>query len=237
MAFIERMVGPDERLVGIARLHWIYGVKGLAWLGGMIMLGTVIDWTVLYLLGASAGNPALGGIVTLGNAGFWICLTIGAWLFLFYFIMLLATEVGLTTKRLIYKRGLIMVRTEGLDLEEIKGADVDNEILGRFLNYGSIHFDARFIGDMELPSIANPYQFVKALNDQRSQLKEMGTHIMLEGRGAALKPSLAHRLNMIEPGDAPQQNVLKPVESTPILISELKEDVLEDFEDSSHPKS
>jgi hypothetical protein len=272
MAFIERMIGPDERLIGIARLHWIYGVKGLAWLGGMIMLGTAIDRAILYLLGASAGNPALGGILTLGNAGFWICLSIGACLFLFYFIMMLATEIGLTTKRLIYKKGLIMVKTEGIDLEEVKGAYVDGETLGRFFNYGTIHFDARFIADIELPAVADPYRFVKAMNDQRSHIKQDGMHLVLENRGAMAKHTLADRLNAIEPGDdhvpqldAPQyksfenvepmaviedlkQDTKQPdqngdernahkVDSGPILISELKEDVLEDFEDSSHPKS
>lgn len=276
MAFIERMVGPDEQLVGIARLHWVYGVKGLLWLGGFIALGLAIDWVIRYMLGASVTNPALSGILTLGTAAFWICLIIGAFLFLFYFIMLLSTEVGLTTARLIYKKGLIMVKTEGIDLEEVKGAYVDNETLGRFLNYGTIHFDARFIEDLELPAVADPYRFVKAMNDQRSQIKTDALNMTLElkGRGPLATAALAHQLNSAELGehrplpqlDAPQYKSFddiepmaviddlkqetretishidpspppspEPVDSGPILISELKEEFSEDFEESAKP--
>lgn len=272
MAFIERTIGPDEQLIGIARLHWIYGVRGLVWLGGFIALGAAIDWTIRYLLGASIANPALDGILAIGTAAFWICLSIGAWMFLFYFFMLLATELGLTTKRLIYKKGLIMVKTEGIDLEEVKGAYVDAEVLGRFLNYGTIHFDTRFIQDVELPAIADPYRFIKAMNDQRSQMKEDGMHLVLDVKGPRIKDALAHRLNAIEPGDerpvpqlgAPQYKAFEDVEpmavvedirqevrenpahtprppapepeSGPILISELKEEFIEDFEESAKPQ-
>lgn len=277
MAFIERMVGPDEQLVGIARLHWIYGVKGLVWLGAFIALGLAIDWAIRYVLGASITNPALGGILTLGTAAFWICLTIGAFLFLFYFIMMLSTEVGLTTSRLIYKKGLIMVKTEGIDLEEVKGAYVDNEALGRFLNYGTIHFDARFIEDLELPAVADPYRFVKAMNDQRSQIKADALNMTLElkGRGPLAAAALEHQLNATaELGEhrpvpqlgAPQYKSFDDVEpmavihdlkqetqetisslkhegappapeSGPILITELKAEVIEDFEDSAKPSA
>lgn len=274
MAFIERMIGPDEQLIGIARLHWIYGVKGLAWLGGLIALGVIIDWSIRYLLGASVTNPALGGILALSNAVFWICLLIGAFLFLFYFIMLLSTEVGLTTTRLVYKKGLIMVKTEGVDLEEVKGAYVNSETFGRFLNYGTLHFDARFIEDIELPAVADPYRFIKAMNDQRSQMKADGLNLVLDVRGAQAKQALAHQLNVVEPSDerpppqlaAPQYKAfsdLEPLamiedlkqeaaeadthsrkkqpppapESGPILLSDLREEFSDDFEESAKPAS
>ncbi len=201
MAFITRLVGPDEKLIGIARLHWIYGVKGLMWLGGSIALGGAINWALRYALGGALMSTAAGGLLTIGNAAFWICLILGLSLFVFYFIMMLATEIGLTNRRVIYKTGLIFVKTEGIDLEEIKGAFVDNEVFGRLLNYGTIKFDSRFVQDMNLPAVADPYRFVKALNDQRSTMKDEGIHLVLEeGMRQTVRNQLEEKL---DPADAP----------------------------------
>ena len=34
MAYVHRIIGKDETLIGIARLHWIHVLRGLAWFGG-----------------------------------------------------------------------------------------------------------------------------------------------------------------------------------------------------------
>ncbi len=180
MSFVKKLVGPDEKLIGIARLHWIYGVKGLMWLGAMIALGGGANWAMKYLLGSILMSPGAAGLLTIGSSVFWICLALGVCLFLMYFIMMLATEIGLTDRRVIYKTGLLFVKTEGLDLEEIKGVFVDNEIFGRMLNYGTIKFDSRFVQDLQLPAVADPYRLVKALNDQRSKMKDEGIHLVVE---------------------------------------------------------
>lgn len=199
MSFVRKLVGPDEKLVGIARLHWIYGIKGLCWLAGFLLLGGAINWVFLDFAGGALGSTAVGGLLVLGNAAFWVCLIIGVSLFIFYFIMLLATEIGLTTRRLIYKKGLIFVDVKETDLEEIKGASVDNEILGRIFNYGTLHLDARFIADLELPSIADPYRFVKALNDLRSQMKDAGISLSIDGNAPKAKSKIEHALKHDQP--------------------------------------
>lgn len=213
MAFVRKLVGPDEKLVGIARLHWIYGVKGLLWLGGFLALGGFVNRLIVRYLGFSPSiNPAFDGIVTLGTAVFWICLSIGICLFLLYFIMMIATEVGLTDKRLIYKKGLIFVDVKETDLEEIKGANVDNGMLGRLLNYGTVHLDSRFISDLMLPSIADPYRFVKALNDLRTRMKQAGQQVFLnENKGEAVATAMKNDRVVTPPEQtAPTPNLDDP---------------------------
>lgn len=203
MAFVRKLVGPDEHLIGIARLHWIYGVKGLMWLGGFLLLGGFINHLIIRYIGYSpASNPAFSGVATLGASAFWICLLIGLCLFLFYFIMMIATEVGLTSKRLIFKKGLIFVDVKEVDLEEIKGGNVDNGVLGRLFNYGTVNLDARFVHDMSLPFIADPYRFLKALNETRTLLKEDSMHIVLEEKGQNMKKAVRHALNQEREVDA-----------------------------------
>ncbi len=173
MAFIHKIVGPDEKLVGIARLHWIYAVKGLTWLLGLMAFGVFVKFQLAGLLD--------GGLMPIGNAVFWIGTVLGAIFFLFYTVMMLTTELGLTTKRCIYKRGWLFVDVREVDLEEIKSSSVDNGILGRLLNYGYILMDARFIEDVGLPAVADPYRFTKAMNHIRSQIKDDTMRVVLDG--------------------------------------------------------
>lgn len=179
MAFINRVIGPDEQLIGIARLHWIYGMQGLMWFVGLILLGGIVKLKLAFVLE--------GGLYPIGNAVFWICLSLGVVLFITHLGMMLFTELGLTTERCIYKRGLLFVKVREIDLEEIKSASVDNGYLGRILNYGYIKLDARFINDISFPAVNDPYRFTKALNDVRSDIKEDSMHIILDGSNAQIK--------------------------------------------------
>lgn len=172
MAFINKIVGPDEKLIGIARLHWIYGVKGLAWLGGLILLGGGIDTLLTWYINV--------GLAPIGNAAFWVCTMVGVVLFSIYFIAMMTSEVGLTTERFIYKRGWMMVDVREIDLEEVKSESVDNGVMGRLFNYGYLQLDARFIEDIGLPAIADPYRFIKAMNEARTNIKKDSMRVVID---------------------------------------------------------
>lgn len=65
---------------------------------------------------------------------------------------------------------MIFVEVEEIELEEIKGEHIHHGLLGRFLKYGAIDFDCRFIGDVSLLAIRKPYRFIKALHVARSRV-------------------------------------------------------------------
>lgn len=183
MAFVEKLVGPDENLVGVARLHWIYIIRGFLWFFGIAVSGGIIQTII-----------AMYAPIILGAGNFILGLSIAAGLYMLilYIGKMLFTELGLTTERLIYKRGLIFVDVREVDLEEIKSESIDNGVLGRLLNYGYLDLDARFIEDMDLPAITDPYRFVKAMNAVRSQIKDDNMRVVLDDGGAgAVKASEA----------------------------------------------
>jgi len=198
MAFIDRVVGPDEELVGIVAVHWIYGLKGLLWMTGFALLGLGIESQVERLVLGHLEHGGPRGLEMLSDAVFWGCIATGVFVLLFYVIMMLTTELGLTTKRVIYKRGWIAVDVTEEDLEEIKACDVDNGLLGRIFNYGYILIDARFVENLQLPAVNDPYRFVKAMNDMRSRLKEDQDIRSIVGKAPAHNPS-SH-------AEAPQQS-------------------------------
>lgn len=203
MSFIKRIVGPDERLIGLCTVHWIYGFKGLCWLGGSILAGGLLRY---YL----RQHFALPAIHVAGTYAFWTGLSIGSVLFFFYLLVMISTEVALTSKRIIYKRGLIAVDVREVDLEEIKAADVNNGWFGRFLNYGYLMLDARFIPNLQLPAVADPYRFVKALNEARTILRNVDLDRDLEGRNGHSARMQDRRYKALE--ETPLQEVQASIE-------------------------
>jgi uncharacterized membrane protein YdbT with pleckstrin-like domain len=49
------------------------------------------------------------------------------------------TEIAVTDRRIIYKRGFINRHTVEMNMDKVAGVDVDQSILGRLLDYGTIH--------------------------------------------------------------------------------------------------
>jgi hypothetical protein len=181
MSFVKKVVGPDEKLIGISSIHWIYGIQGLMWLLGFLALGVFIDQNVTRLANNFPGNPGAISLNLISDYALWICMAIGVIFFLMYFTTMISAEIGLTTKRVIYKKGLFLVDVRQIDIEEIKSADVNNGWFGRFLNYGYVALDARFVNNVELPALDDPYRFTKALNELRTRQRGDTMKIVLEG--------------------------------------------------------
>ena len=49
------------------------------------------------------------------------------------------TEIAVTDRRIIYKRGFINRHTEEMNMDKVASVDVDQSILGRMLDYGTVH--------------------------------------------------------------------------------------------------
>lgn len=171
MAYVHRLINDDEKLIGIARLHWIYILQGLFWFVGMAGAGLAMSWLMnrgmaaLTGMGGDAYVPA--PIIGLSSGVLLFMLAAGAMIFLFYVIKVLATQIALTDRRIIQKKGLIFVNVHQIDLEEIRGENMDLGIFGRLLGYAYIMLDCRFIGDITLDAIEQPERFIRALHDRR----------------------------------------------------------------------
>lgn len=172
MAYISRMIAEGEKLIGVSRLHWIYLVEGLCWLIGLMCIGFVLDGLIAKGLGvlSPVAQWHFIGLQATGIELFFIAA--GLYLFAIFFIKVATTEVALTTQRIIHKTGWIFVKVKEVNLEEIKGSRIDLGMLGRFLGYGSIALDARFVQDANLPFINKPYRFVKAMNEAQEALED-----------------------------------------------------------------
>lgn len=173
-SFVRHLTGPDERMILLARLHWIYGLTGFLWMAGLVALGMGLDGFLWRHFGSTIPFYVVDVLGTGVSPDLPVMLFLfggcGVMIFVMYMIKMLATEVALTNERIIYKTGLIFVEVDELDLVEIRSERVHHGFLGRFLGYGSIRLDSRFVGDVSLPAVKKPYRLIKALHKARSKI-------------------------------------------------------------------
>ena len=96
----------------------------------------------------------------------WPLLLLGALLLVVYGIGLLfwlwawivysTTELAITNKRVIAKTGLIQRRTIEMFLEKIESIQVDQSVLGRVFNFGSVVISGTGVHSAPFKSISDP---------------------------------------------------------------------------------
>ena len=109
------------------------------------MLVAVVLW---FVIGEAA--PILRMTAFVLFAGFAVFIAIKEWLEQWI------TEIAVTDRRVIYKTGLIRRQTAEMNMDKIKSVKVDQSLLGRLLNYGSIHIRGTGEGLEHLDYISSP---------------------------------------------------------------------------------
>ncbi|HEY0901825.1 MAG TPA: PH domain-containing protein [Micavibrio sp.] len=169
MSFIAKhIVNADERIIYMARLHWICVLEGFVWFVLFWGLGIYIsDWlSSLQVSHNALGHLMIGDYKITPRLSWFLYMMLGGGsvMFLTHLTKLLSTEIALTNRRIIYKTGLLFTESEEIDLHEIRAEKVKHGILGRVLNYGRVYLDCRFVGDITLPRIRKPYRFLKSMH-------------------------------------------------------------------------
>lgn len=212
MAYIRKIIGHDEKLIGIARLHWIYVLTGLFWFLALAGGGWILEMLLTKIGMSIAGStssvalPAL--LLQMGDGMSMFLMGGGILMFILYVIKVLTTEIGLTDRRIMHKRGLLFVKVEQIDLEEIRGENLDTGTWGRLLNYGYLLLDCRFIGDIRLPAIENAEGFLRVLHDTRA--KGQDSLAVVVGKG---NPQPINNLAVLDEQQQPE--IPQPAPPTP----------------------
>lgn len=139
MSYVQEVLQPGEEVRYIASIHWVTYLHGIAW-----VLAAFIVWTATPFTGPFATLAALGlllvGAFFLGRAWF------NRWI----------TEIAVTNRRVIYKKGFISRTTAEMHMDKIESVKVDQSILGRLLDYGKVTVLGTGTGTESLGAIDEP---------------------------------------------------------------------------------
>jgi uncharacterized membrane protein YdbT with pleckstrin-like domain len=77
------------------------------------------------------------------------------------------TEIAVTNRRIIYKRGFISRRTIEMQMDKVESVDVDQTIWGRIFGYGDITIRGVGVGIEPLKNIDAPIEFRNHVTGER----------------------------------------------------------------------
>jgi uncharacterized membrane protein YdbT with pleckstrin-like domain len=145
MSYVRSILQPNEKVLIIGKLHWIVYWQAILW----FVLAVVLVALENNFQSGDARTYLIYITVAVFAAGFVISF-LRAW-----FIRWI-TELAVTDRRVIYKCGFISRHTVEMNMDKIESVDVDQSLLGRMLNYGTIHVLGTGEGIESLRRIAAP---------------------------------------------------------------------------------
>jgi uncharacterized membrane protein YdbT with pleckstrin-like domain len=150
MKYTEKVLQPGETIRFSSRVHWIVYLRGIVF----IVLGIVVGVLLRRFVPNSTGGYSIPALIAIGVGLFFGILSlIGAWWQRFI------TEVVVTNRRIIYKRGFLKRQTFEMNMEKVESVRVDQSIFGRMLGYGTVVIRGTGSSFEPLPLIDHPLEF------------------------------------------------------------------------------
>jgi uncharacterized membrane protein YdbT with pleckstrin-like domain len=150
MSYLDKILQPDEQVLVIGKKHWIIYLPGIS----VLILAIIIEILGNFMPHFAFILQIVALIVTLLA----IVLLFREWFDQFN------TEIVVTNKRVVYKRGFISRFTREMNMEKIESVAVDQTLLGRILSYGTIDIRGTGAGIEQLRGIASPLALRNAIN-------------------------------------------------------------------------
>jgi uncharacterized membrane protein YdbT with pleckstrin-like domain len=126
MPYYSKVLQPGETVRVVGRLHW------LIYANAVLLLVIAL---AIALLAAELTDPTQRQLVLLVAL---VVVVLGGLVFLGAWIRRKATEIVVTDRRIIYKRGFIARRTVEMNISKVETVDVEQSIAGRLLGYGTV---------------------------------------------------------------------------------------------------
>jgi hypothetical protein len=143
MSYVERVLQPGEQIRHISSIHWIVYWAGV----GVAFLAAVAYWL-------SETRPL---------TRFWLYMAcvlalIAVALLVQEWFKWWITEIAVTNRRVIYKKGFIRRQTNEMNVHKVESVQVHQPILGRMLGYGTVTILGTGAGFGTLRTIAGPIE-------------------------------------------------------------------------------
>lgn len=164
MSYITKTLVPGEKVVYQTRLHWIVMVGHI--IGALILwgLGGYVLWYDYAHPAMDTNNRHVAGY---GGAALLVC---GLIVLFAGSIRRNATEMAVTTRRVVIKTGLASRRTIEMLLNKVETIEVTEPGMGRMLGYGSITMIGTGGTSEQFHKMAKPLLFRNEVQQQIERL-------------------------------------------------------------------
>jgi uncharacterized membrane protein YdbT with pleckstrin-like domain len=143
MGYVQDVLQPGEQVRRISSIHWIAYWPGVA----VLLLAVVAYW-----LSETRLLQGIWRYAAYALAGIGVILLIQQWLRWW------VTEIAVTDRRVIYKKGLIRRHTNEMNMDKVESVQIDQSVLGRLLDYGDVTILGTGEGFETLRTVANPIE-------------------------------------------------------------------------------
>ncbi len=152
MTYYTKVLQPDETVRALGRLHWL------------------IFWPSMFWLLVAVAIACVGVFVAVEEPQRQYCFYSAAAIAFVGLVMMLAewmrrrsTEIVVTDRRVILKRGLMSRYTAEMAVSKIETVDVIQSVLGRMFGYGTVVIRGTAAGIEPLRGVAAPITLRNAI--------------------------------------------------------------------------
>ncbi len=149
MSYVQNILQPGEKLLLTGRVHWIGFWRALVCFALTFTLLLFQPSPPGFRLVFEAASIFLGGL----GLAFGIRVAFVRW----------GTEIAVTDRRVIYKRGVIARHTAEINMDKVETVLVEQSLLGRLLNYGAVSIRGSGASIETLRNIAHPIALRSAI--------------------------------------------------------------------------
>jgi uncharacterized membrane protein YdbT with pleckstrin-like domain len=142
MSYVRRVLQSGETLVYEAKISWVTFLPGL-----LVLLAAAAIFVVVALV---------FGLMIWGSVAGVILLLLALWFLGAAWFLRWTTEIAITDRRIILKRGFIRRDTIEMSVEKVESVDVNQSLLGRLLDYGDVTVRGTGTGFAPLTNIDSP---------------------------------------------------------------------------------
>ncbi len=146
MSYVSKILQPGETVVYKTGPHWLVYGPAILFLIITAALAVSSRQVETQYSGVVLILAAITGLVTIV---FWLR----------GFIQRYFTELAVSDRRVIYKRGILRRHTIEMNMSKVESVDVDQTILGRIFGYGVVTIHGTGGGVERLAAIEDPLGF------------------------------------------------------------------------------
>ena len=165
MSYIDKTLVPGERVVYTTRLHWIV-MLGHIVLGLIAIVGGAFLFYYASYHRDTLQTPTIHEII----GGGIVLVVAGLIIFFVGSVRRNTTEMAVTTRRVVIKKGLTSRTTIEMLLNKVETIEVSEPTLGRMLGYGSITMIGTGGTSEPFHKMSHPLQFRSAVQQEIEKL-------------------------------------------------------------------